>query len=63
MLSFVGPQYQEAFEALRHKLVYAPILAFPDFRKDFILDTDPSDTGIGAVLAQQQTDGMERVIA
>ena len=51
------------FEELQHRLVSAPILAFPDYCSDFILDTDASDTGIGAVLSQTQPDGSERVIA
>ena len=38
----------------------APILAFPDYTREFILDTDASDTGIGAVFSQ---DGNERVVA
>ena len=54
---------QTASENLRQKLVSAPILAFPDCSKPFILDTDASDTGIGAVLSQQQEDGTEQVIA
>ena len=54
---------QTAFEELRHRLVSAPILAFPDYCSDFILDTDASDTGIGAVLSQTQPDGSECVIA
>ena len=54
---------QTAFEEIRHRLVTAPILAFPDYKREFILDTDASDTGIGAVLSQVQEDGSERLIA
>ena len=56
-------QCQKAFEEIRHRLVSSPILAFPDFSKPFILDTDASDVGIGAVLSQEQEDGTERVLA
>ena len=35
----------------------------PVFFNLFVLDTDGSDVGIGAVLSQKQTDGSERVIA
>ena len=54
---------QAAFDKLRNSLVTSPILAFPDLSKPFILDTDASDTGIGAVLSQKHNDGTERVIA
>lgn len=40
-----------------------PILAFPDHSRYFMLDTDASDTGIGAILSQVQDDGGEVVIA
>ena len=56
-------QCQDAFEELRSRLVSAPILAFPDHRKQFILDTDASDTGVGGVLSQLDCDGQERVIS
>ena len=51
------PQCQAAFDTLRLKLVEAPLLAYPDFEKDFVLETDASVKGLGAVLSQKQEDG------
>ena len=52
-----------AFEELRRRLTTSPMLAYPDFERPFILDTDASDVGIGAVLSQIDDQGAERVIA
>jgi transposase InsO family protein len=57
-----GEPEQKSFEALKEKLVTSAVLAFPDRDATFILDTDASDVGIGAVLSQE-LDGAERVIA
>ena len=57
-----GKDEEEAWQLLKDELVKAPILAYPDPEKEFILDTDASGYGIGAVLSQVQ-EGKERVIA
>ena len=43
-----------AFISLLEKLSNSPILCLPNFEKEFILRTDASDTGLGAVLLQEQ---------
>lgn len=53
---------QNAFESLKEKLTIAPILGFADFTLPFIVETDASQHGLGAVLYQQQ-EGHKRVIA
>ncbi len=54
---------QEAFEILKQKLIEAPILQSPNFNKEFILITDASGIGLGAVLSQLNNEGKEVVIA
>ena len=48
---------------INHFLTNPPILAYPDFSATFILDTDASDFGIGAVLSQNGKDDLEHPIA
>lgn len=40
-----------------------PTLAIPNWSQPFIIDTDASDVGIGAVLSQVDQEGTEHVIA
>ena len=49
-----GPEQQEAFETLQRVCTESPILAYADFKAPFILHTDASRDGLGAVLYQVQ---------
>ncbi len=53
---------QQAFQELKDLLTETPVLAFPSFTHQFILDTDASNDGLGAVLSQH-IDGHELVVA
>lgn len=55
------PACQQAFETVIQNLTSAPVLAFADPQKPYILHTDASTTGLGAVLYQEQ-EGQLRVI-
>lgn len=52
----------EVFNIVKDKLMSAPVLAFPDYDCQFILTTDASNVGLGAVLSQYQQ-GRERVLS
>ncbi|XP_061817764.1 uncharacterized protein [Nerophis lumbriciformis] len=54
--------HQEALCKLIDQLVEPPVLAYPDFELPYIVHTDASDKGLGAVLYQRQN-GMLRVVA
>ena len=56
-------KHQESFDKLKEALTSSPILAYPDYNKPFILETDASLKGLGAVLSQQDNDGNYHVIS
>ncbi|KAH8236346.1 hypothetical protein KR032_010570, partial [Drosophila birchii] len=56
------PRQDHAFQVLKTRLTEAPVLVCPDFGQEFVLQTDASEYGIGAVLTQT-IDGQERVVA
>ena len=54
--------HQSALEALIDLITSAPVIAYPDFQKPFVLQTEASKDGLGAVLYQYQ-DEILRVVA
>ena len=51
------------FQELKMKCLTAPVLAFADFKKPFLLETDASIEGLGAVLSQKQDDSWYHPVA
>ena len=56
-------EHQEAFDALKEALSTAPLLGYPDFTLEFILEMDASLNGLGTILSQQDKDRNICVIA
>ena len=56
-------EQEKAFTALKECLCAPPVLIYPHAERRYILDTDASDYGIGAVLSQVDEEGNEQVIA
>ena len=54
---------EEAFQQLKQRLIESPILIYPDFSEDFVLETDASALGLGAVLSQPARDGRLHPVA
>ena len=51
------PEAQQTVNILKRKVQSAPVLVFLDFNKPFLLETDASKEGLGAVVSQKQSDG------
>lgn len=56
-----GPAQQEAFDTLKAALVSPPVLIIPSPEHPFVLHTDASKHAIGAVLLQDQGQGLRVV--
>ena len=54
--------HQTVLEELIDHLITPPVMAYPDYQKPYIVHTDASKDGLGAVLYQEQEETM-RVIA
>ncbi|SAL96876.1 hypothetical protein [Absidia glauca] len=52
-----SPSCQKSFDLLKNALLTSPVLVMPRDDYPFVIDTDASDYGIGAVLQQYDDDG------
>ena len=58
-----GEKQQKSFEELKNKLVNYPILQHPNYEKEFLVITDASGIGLGAILVQKDEKGREYVVS
>lgn len=54
---------QQAFEAIKAVLTNAPVLVAPVFNRPFKLAVDASESGAGAVLLQDDAEGVEHPVS
>ena len=59
----LSEEAKKAFKVLKQVCLTAPILVFVDYTKPFLLETNASKDGLGAVLSQKQADGQYHLIA
>jgi len=51
-----GEEHEESFLTLKARLIESPVLASPNDEGEYVLDTDASQYGLGAILQQKQGD-------
>ena len=54
---------RNTFHQLKKAFMSTPVLAYPDPNKEYLLETDASKLGLGAVLSQKQSDGRYHPVA
>lgn len=57
-----SPVREEAFQKLKQVLSSRPVLVAPDYGREFILQCDASNRGLGVVLAQVDERGEEHPV-
>ncbi|GJP71626.1 hypothetical protein CLOP_g2442 [Closterium sp. NIES-67] len=55
------PKHQEAVEQLKQALTSAPVLILLDPERDYVIEADASDQAVGAVLMQDQGNGVQPI--
>ncbi|GJP47495.1 hypothetical protein CLOM_g6682 [Closterium sp. NIES-68] len=55
------PKHQVAMEQLKQALTSAPVLILPDPERDYVIEADASDRAVGAVLMQDQGNGLQPI--
>ena len=60
---FLSEGALKSFELLKKACMNSPVLAFADYTKDFLLETNASKEGLRAVLSQKQEDGQFHLVA
>jgi len=56
-------EYEQAFESLKEQVISAPVMSYPDFDVDFVLETDASIKGLGVILSQRKSGSVCHSIA
>ena len=51
------PEHHKSFDKLKEALTYAPVFAYLNYTQPFVLETDASLKGLGAVLLQEDDSG------